>query len=239
MPKYPRQFADSRRLALGRGDTHVEPVQGGIQLHPAVLPAWETLVRAAAKEGFKLSLASGFRGFERQLSIWNNKLRGLRPVLDDNGDPVDLNQLAELQRVKAVMRWSALPGASRHHWGTDMDIYDAGAVAGDYSLQLIPEEYRGSGPFAPLLNWLREYLKLPEAPEFFFPYTRDTGGVKPEPWHLSYAPVARQFQPYWSLAEFGRQLQSTEIECKAVILEHLDELYEGFIKGSIMAGFDC
>ena len=32
----------------------------------------------------------------------------------------------------AILLWSALPGASRHHWGTDFDVFDRAAVPPDY-----------------------------------------------------------------------------------------------------------
>ncbi len=35
---------------------------------------------------------------------------------------------AEAERVAAILVWSALPGASRHHWGTDCDVIDAAAL---------------------------------------------------------------------------------------------------------------
>ena len=31
--------------------------------------------------------------------------------------------------IETILLWSALPGGSRHHWGTDVDVFDAAAVA--------------------------------------------------------------------------------------------------------------
>ncbi len=50
------------------------------------------------------------------------------------------------------------------------------------------EEYRGRGPFAALNAWLDENLRRYG---FYRPYTRRGRGVQPEPWHVSYAPVAK------------------------------------------------
>jgi len=52
----------------------------------------------------------------RQAEIWNAKAAGLRPVLDANEQPIDTGTLSERELVFAILRWSALPGASRHHW---------------------------------------------------------------------------------------------------------------------------
>ena len=51
-----------------------------------------------------------------------------------------------------------LPGASRHHWGHDVDIYDAAAMPEGYQIQLTPEEVEGAGIFAPMHDWLDRYF---------------------------------------------------------------------------------
>ena len=50
--------------------------------------------------------------------------------------------------------FSALPGASRHHWGTDIDVYDANAVSSDYVVQLSLKEVGSGGVFDSLHKWL-------------------------------------------------------------------------------------
>ena len=70
----------------------------------------------AEQAGQTLAVASAYRGFDRQLSIWNAKARGEKPVLDLAGQAIDLDCLSDWDRVQAILTWSALPGASRHHW---------------------------------------------------------------------------------------------------------------------------
>lgn len=209
----------------------------GVKIHSEVVIPWKSLKAAAAAEGFDLVIASGFRSFERQLMIWNDKLLGNRVILDDQGRPLDFQRLPPFEQVKSVMRWSALPGASRHHWGTDMDVYDAAAVPDDYTLQLIPDEYRVGGPFAPCMFWLDEYLSRSDL-GFFFPYSSDTSGVMPEPWHLSYRPVASQFQQKWLLDSLIEIILESDIQHKTVILEHMSELYHQFIEEHLSTS-DC
>lgn len=208
-------------------------ILGRVKLHGEVLDAWDVLAAAALAEGFHLTVASGFRSFERQLAIWNAKLLGEREVLDDQGSPLDLKSLSPIEAIKSVMRWSALPGASRHHWGTDVDIYDAAALPEDYALQLVPEEYQADGPFGPCMGWLRGYLAGDSSPDFFFPYAEDGGGVAPEPWHLSYRPLARHYQQQWDLSSLVDILADSDIQHKSVILDHMNELYQQFIKSTI------
>ncbi len=208
-------------------------IEGHIALHYKLVEPWSQLVAAAKKEGFALALASGFRSFERQSLIWNAKLSGSRPVLDDQGSVLDIAALSPLERVERVMRWSALPGTSRHHWGTDMDIYDSAAIPDSYQLQLIPSEYTDGGPFAPMMEWLHRYLQQDQSPDFFFPYLCDRGGVIPEPWHLSYRPLAEQFQQEWSLDSVAELIRGSDLLEKDTVLEHLDSLYKKYIHHSI------
>ncbi len=219
--------------AFGYLDSHTRLVDGAMRLHIDVIEPWQCLMQAAQDAGFQLTLASAYRSFDRQQLIWNAKLSGKRPILDDNGCELDIQCLSALEKVERVLRWSALPGASRHHWGTDMDIYDKAAISDDYQLQLTPDEYMGGGPFAPMITWLQEYLRDPAAPAFFFPYIEDNNGVMPEPWHLSYRPVAERYEQQWSLKHLANHLGQCDVLEKDTVLQHLDELYERFILDSI------
>jgi len=223
----------SMATALGCDTGHLVIVDGNTALHSEVVDPWQHLVEAAKAEGFDLALASGYRSFDRQRLIWNAKLSGLRPVLDDDGCQLDLSCLSPLERIQRVMRWSALPGASRHHWGTDMDVYDKAAVSDDYQLQLTPAEYSGDGPFVPMIEWLTIYLKDDSAPAFFFPYQQDHGGVAPEPWHMSYRPVAERFQHLWSLSSLSCLIEQSDLAEKELVLGHLESLYTRFILRSL------
>lgn len=198
------------------------------RVHQQVLEPLLFLEQRAASAGFILKVASSYRSFERQLLIWNNKARGLRPVLNDAGEFIDINLLSERAKVFAILRWSALPGASRHHWGTDIDVYDGSRMAADYQLQLTVAETQGDGPFAQFHRWLNDELLLGNS-EFFRPYAQDRGGIAPEPWHLSYAPLANLFSRQLTQEVLRQQLEQTEVELKQTLLDNLDEIYQRFI----------
>ena len=215
-------------ILTGRTERHLRPAPGGALLHVEVVDAFAELQQQAAGAGFDLQIASGFRSFERQLAIWNTKARGGRPVLDSCGQPLDISRLVPAELMFAMLRWSALPGASRHHWGTDMDIWDPAAVAEDYQLQLTPDECVADGPFAPLHRWLDEQIER-GATRFYRPYDRDRGGVAAERWHLSYRPLADAFAAALTPALLADTLAHTDIALQATILEHLDEIYERFV----------
>jgi len=174
----------------GRDPAHLVELPDGHRLQSAAAAALARLQADARGAGFQLAIASSYRSYERQRLIWNGKAAGERPVHDDAGNPVAILALPADERVRAILRFSALPGTSRHHWGTDLDIYDAAAVPTAYALQLSPQEVAPGGPFDPLHCWLDARMAAGDSHGFYRPYGCDRGGVAPERWHLSYAPLA-------------------------------------------------
>ncbi|MDX2463811.1 MAG: M15 family metallopeptidase [Porticoccus sp.] len=211
----------------GKTQAYLCDLTDGCLLHMDVISPFVVMQSAAAKQGFDLQVASGFRSYERQLAIWNAKASGERAILDGAGLPIDPNSLSDTERVFAILRWSALPGCSRHHWGTDMDVWDAAAVPADYSLRLIPAEYELGGPFYELNCWLEQ-----NAVRFGFarPYATDLGGVAPEPWHLSYLPLAQQFEEKLDTTFVRGILDNSQLALGETVLNNLDEILSKFIR---------
>jgi LAS superfamily LD-carboxypeptidase LdcB len=174
----------------GREETHLVSLADGHRLREEAAAAFIALQADARAAGFDLAIASSFRSYRRQLAIWNGKASGARAVCDDTGRPVPMAGLSRLEQMHAILRYSAIPGTSRHHWGTDLDVYDAAAVAADYQVQLSPQEVAAGGVFDPLHRWLDQRMAAGDSRGFYRPYSVDTGGVAPERWHLSYAPLA-------------------------------------------------
>ncbi len=223
-------IAPLKRILFGLSDEHVilEPRSGQL-LHPEALVAFERLCADARTAGFDPQVVSGFRSFERQRTIWNGKAVGLRPVLDSSGAPLDVAQLSPEQTVFAILRWSALPGGSRHHWGTDFDVVDAGAIPVNYRLQLSPQEVADDGIFGPFHCWLDERIAAGQSYGLFRPYAEDRGGVAPERWHLSYAPRAYELQQLLTPERLCEQLQSCELELCDTVCERMDEIFARFV----------
>lgn len=229
MPLYQLSSQD-RDLLYGRAadDSAALVSCESVLLHIGVEPAFAALKEQALTAGISLRIASGLRNFDRQLAIWNRKASGQLAVLGSDGRPLDLSRLTEIERVFAILRWSALPGASRHHWGTDMDVYDDQDLPADYRLQLTETESRSV--FGHLHAWLDEQIGRGKAQGFIRPYQQDRGGIAPEPWHLSYAPLAEAFQRAFSLQQLADILAETDIALKGVILANLDEIHRRFIE---------
>lgn len=201
----------------------------GAPVHRDLLGPFRELQGDALREGFELRILSGFRGFERQLSIWNRKATGQLAVLDSRAVPLDITTLSERELVFAILRWSALPGASRHHWGTDLDVYDEAAKPVAYEIQLVPEEVDAGGMFAPLHEWLDNRIASGDAYGFFRPYDVDRGGVAPERWHVSHAPTAAACERRLTAAVLREVVTQADLRLQHVVLRHLDEIYERFV----------
>jgi LAS superfamily LD-carboxypeptidase LdcB len=221
-------------IVTGSTEAHLLDLNEGLLcsnallVHKQVVAPLLDLQNAAQEAGFELRVCSSFRSFERQLQIWNGKVSGMRPIMDPFGSPIDAKGLSPWRKVQAILRWSALPGASRHHWGTDFDIYDAKAMPEGYQIQLIPEEVQGAGLFAPMHDWLDGYLSS-EQPQFYRPYKIDTGGIAPERWHISYRPLADQYYSLLDAELITKRLRDSDLLLLDVVLEHLDEIMHRYI----------
>lgn len=195
-------------------------------LHAGVVDAYRDLESRAREAGYDMRIASGFRSFDRQLEIWNAKANGVRPVYDDNDRQVDMSLLSEIEQVEAIMRFSALPGSSRHHWGTDFDVYDASRIKPGYKLQLNIAECRDDGPCAELHSWLE--AELPHT-DFYRPYAQDAGGISPEPWHLSYRSLASEYAGRMSAEILQKSWEEADLKLASAIKGHLPRLYNRFV----------
>jgi LAS superfamily LD-carboxypeptidase LdcB len=211
----------------GRARTHLaELADPPVHLHKDVVNPFLAMRAAAAADGIDLVAFSGFRDFERQLAIWNGKFRGERPMQDRHGAKLDALMLPPARRVEAICWWSALPGASRHHWGSDFDVMDRAALPEGYQFQVVPAEYAPGGPFARLTTWLDAHM---HGFGFFRPYDTDRGGVRPEPWHLSHAAVAARAERALDPGALREVLSAVNIDGRAEILAGLDAHFASYV----------
>ena len=197
----------------GRVRTHlVEVADLGCCVHAHVAAPFAALRRAAASAGFDLVPASAFRDFDRQLAIWNAKY--------------EASALPPAQRIGAILQWSAVPGLSRHHWGTDLDLIDRAALPPGYRVSLVPPEYAPGGPFHAASEWLEAHACRFG---FFRPYRGIRSGVQPEAWHYSFAPVAEPARRRFRPALLAELLQKTAISGRDLILRSLDEIHARYL----------
>lgn len=139
--------------------------------------ALQKMQTEALKEGIKIEVVSAYRSFERQKEIFENKYKSYIQ-----------QRLSPEKAIKKIIEYSTIPGTSRHHWGTDLDLID-GYVKRSKNV-LVAENFHGAGAFCKMKEWMNEHANTFG---FYEVYTNDTkrNGFKYEPWHFSYEPVSK------------------------------------------------
>lgn len=165
----------------------------GAWLQSDCLEAFLGMRKAAAKAGVSLKILSATRNFDRQKAIWEGKWTGQRLVDGKNLSKTTPDPEA---RASAILRWSSMPGTSRHHWGTDVD------------LNAFSNAYFSSGKGLKEYEWLTEH-----AASFGFcqPYTEKgparKEGYEEEKWHWSYTPLSQKY-----LIAYATRVNATDIK---------------------------
>lgn len=147
------------------------------QLLPEVAKAFELMKIAALKDNINIKIISSFRSFYQQKKIWNRKFE------KNSSMGLSINE-----NILKIIEYSTIPGTSRHHWGTDIDIIDDNIKPdGDV---LLTEKFYKNGPYVKLKKWLDENSKKFG---FYLVYTKNDKrkGFEHEPWHYSYAPISK------------------------------------------------
>ncbi len=166
--------------------------KSNIYLHKDAYQAFLRMAEAAAAEGFFLQIISATRTFADQKRIWENKWTGKQKV-----EGQDLSQTIPdpAQRAMKILEYSSMPGTSRHHWGTDID------------LNALNNSYFASGKGLKIYEWMQQH-----APSYGFcqVYT-EKGPARPhgyneEKWHWSYIPLAADL-----LTHYARQISYQDI----------------------------
>jgi len=165
----------------------------GIYLRTEVYNAFIAMRDSALKEGITLTIVSATRTFEHQKAIWENKWNGRQYV---GGKLLNVAYPDEVERALVILKYSSMPGTSRHHWGTDIDINS------------VDPAYFKTANGIKVLAWLEK-----NAPSFGFcrPYTpfgeTRSKGYQAEEWHWSYIPIACRFQQ-----AYPKQINNLDIE---------------------------
>jgi len=210
-------FQPSQKKKLFTKISSKYSIRKNMYLQKETMKAFRKMVRSAKKEkNINLYILSATRNFTTQKYIWEAKFLGRRKVGGQK-----LNQTIPDYRSRGlkILRFSSMPGTSRHHWGTDLDIaFSIGtkSVWKNLSKMLNNKTYK-SGDGLIVYNWLHSH-----AHKFGFcqpyqntPLNRNPSyqkGYQEERWHWSYKPTAKN---YTKLFE-----------------QHSDKLYPRDFKGS-------
>jgi len=211
----------------GRAVTHVQEVgDPKCVLHARAAEALIAMRNEARTAGIELNVVSAFRDFNHQAAIWSAKFNGQRPLLDASGAEMNHADLYESALIDAILTWSALPGASRHHWGSEIDVIDAAALPPGRPPRLLTAEFAAGGCFERLGGWLDSNMGRFG---FFRPYATYRGGVQPEPWHLSYAAVSVPALDVLSLDVLREAIEAADMPGRQAVLSRLPELYQRYV----------
>ncbi|HEY0063814.1 MAG TPA: M15 family metallopeptidase [Telluria sp.] len=218
----------------GRARSHVSQyLAPRFAAHPQAGAAFLAMREAALADGFDLSPFSTYRDYATQLRIWNNKFSGKKPLYDMAGQVRDTRAFTPDQIIDCILNWSALPGGSRHQWGTEIDVVDAAVMPPGYAPRLLPEEVAPGGLFHPMHCWLDQNM---DRFGFFRPYRFYKGGMYPEPWHLSYAPVASVALGLVTPDLLRRVTREADILGKELILPRIEQIYEQHVMNIVAPG---
>jgi LAS superfamily LD-carboxypeptidase LdcB len=211
----------------GRARTHVRQyAQPRFAARPEVAAAFLAMRAAAARDGIDMVPIASWRPFEAQARNWNRKFAGAATLYDCDGRPRDHAALAPEAVVRAILAWTGLPGATRRHWGTDIDVFDRVAQPPGYRTTLLPEEARPGGVYARLHAWLDVHAARFG---FFRPYRTPRGGMCPAPWHLSHAPSAAAAQTALDIDMVARAVRASDLLGRDLVLEMLPELFRDHV----------
>lgn len=157
--------------------------RANLYLRKEAMQAFKQMWDKAKEDGHSIQIRSATRNFDYQKGIWERKWSGQTKLSDGTSADQILDTKA---RALKILLYSSMPGTSRHHWGTDIDINS------------FENAYFESGEGLRLYNWLLEH-----AGEFGFcqPYTsKESGrsGYEEEKWHWSYKPLSQLLTSYCS-----------------------------------------
>lgn len=199
------QKAFTRNQLIGKESPEFSGV--GFKMQEDAYQSFLQLKAEAAKAGIEIEIVSAYRSFQRQKEIFEGKYlrftgQGLTPT----------------EAIEKIIEYSTIPGTSRHHWGTDIDIIDAAVTHPENVLQ--PEHFHGNGPFCKLKEWLTANA---ERFGFYEVYTDNANrkGFKYEPWHFSYAPVSKPMLEEYKKLDIRQLLQEEKINGS----EHFSEAF--------------
>lgn len=181
---------------LGRDDQLM--VGTGYRLQQEVADAFEKMKAAAAEEGIKMHSQSSYRSFAHQKRIWDRKY-----------DRFTGRGMSEIDAIRKIIEYSTIPGTSRHHWGTDLDIIDKSKpVPSD---PLSATHFQKGKLYEKLHFWMQENSAKYG---FHLVYTNAPGrkGFKYEPWHFTYSKISIPMLECYQELDFEGVLKELNIK---------------------------
>tara|TARA_B100000953_G_scaffold68582_1_gene55106 strand:- start:5434 stop:6144 length:711 start_codon:yes stop_codon:yes gene_type:complete len=204
---------NSMNLDILQGIKNPNLVGDTIKLEKNTFNAFNKMQIAAKKDGVDLKIASAHRGYDRQKLIWNTKFKKFTTEFN----------LKPSQVVYEIIRFSTIPGTSRHHWGTEIDIIDNNYP--DEEDVLISKKFEKDGIFFKVKNWLNINS---EKFGFYITYNNDPKrkGFEHEPWHYSYAPISKKMLSLFLKSDLKKVIKKEEIKGSEYFTDDFIEKYK-------------
>lgn len=183
-----------------------------VQLLRKAFEAYTQMQKAALKEGLSIKSVSSYRSFTRQKAIFERKY--VRFTQNDGLTP----QAA----FEKIIEYSTIPGTSRHHWGTEIDIIDGSKPrVGDV---LLEEKFHDNGPYVNLKKWMDVNAK---DYGFYLVYTNDINrkGFNYEPWHYSFKELSKPMLDTYLSHDLKSVLRKANFKGASLLSEDLIERY--------------
>lgn len=154
-----------------------------IYLHKEALDQFIHMYEAAKADGINLVIRSATRNFNYQKSIWEAKWNGSRVLSSGINAAKDIKE--PVVRAAEIMKYSAMPGASRHHWGTDIDM------------NAFDNAYFESGKGKLEYDWLVANANTYGFYQVYTPKGAERpSGYEEEKWHWTYKPVSKHLTAF-------------------------------------------
>lgn len=169
----PKEHASFVEIPLKYAD------QKGRFMRKEALEAFIQMYDAAKLDGINMVIKSAARNFDYQKGIWERKYTG-ETVLSDG-----TNVFKDIPKVKdkciKILEYSSMPGTSRHHWGTDIDINS------------FNNQYFEKGEGKILYDWMVDHAANYGYCQPYTPHGEDRPyGYHEEKWHWSYLPLSTE-----------------------------------------------
>ena len=167
------------------------------KLLPEVAIALEKMKEDAKKAGFDICVISSYRGYNYQNTIWERKFKANKAA-----------GLSDIKNIEKIIEYSTIPGTSRHHWGTDIDIIDM--KKGIPLNPLSEKHFNEGGQMRKFKLWLDENA---HKYGFYLVYTNvpKRKGFKYEPWHFTYKPISDKMMTDYKKLDLKKILQENKL----------------------------
>ncbi|MGV0845663.1 M15 family metallopeptidase [Empedobacter falsenii] len=188
-------LSNDQQLLIGKGNPKLIH-KNNYALLPEVSEAFEKMKQEAKKAGFNIYVISSYRDFDYQKGIWNRKFTS------------NSKNLTPEKNISKIIEYSTIPGTSRHHWGTDLDIiHSVNDIPND---PLNEKHFNKGGSMEKFKEWLDQNS---EKFGFYLVYTNNPKrkGFKYEPWHFTYKPISQKMLQQYNKLDINTILKKEKL----------------------------